>query len=477
VVGSDLEMSARAAWDPVDDFRNVRMVDKRHARRVVAVAERALAAPQASFPRMMRDDGELEGAYRLFSNPNVSPQAILDAHFDATAERALSSDAPIVVAHDSSDCCFGGEVGRDGIGRVNNDGKGLSIHVALAMAPDGTPHGLLDLTTRTRLKSVDSKRTREKRPPWQRESARWVEGIKRVGRRFGEARREVHVADREADSYLLFEELVRTGRAFVIRICQNRRILDHQHDFLRDAIEEVDMVVQREVPLSSRSDHYRRIGAKKTHPARKARVTRLAVGARTITIPCPRRNRPHAERISLTLNVVRVWEPNPPAGEAPVEWLLITNLPIASAAQQEAVVDVYRLRWTIEEFFKALKTGCSFERRQLESRHALDNALAILAPIACRMLLLRTLARVRADAPASEVLTPAELAVLQVISARFTLPRRPTVREALFAVAGLGGFLKRNGEPGWQTIGLGFEQLLQAELIWKAAKQANSSDQ
>lgn len=469
-------MSARAAWSPVDDLRYLNMADKRHARRVVAVARRALAAPRASFPRMMRNDSELEGAYRLLSNPNVSPGSILEAHYAATAERALASPAPTIIVQDSSDCCFGGEAERDGVGRVSNSGKGLSIHAALALAPDGTPHGLLDLATDTRLHDVPQQK-RRRWAHWMRESAKWRRTTERVMRRMGNASQVVHVMDREADDYLLFEDMVETERVFVIRVRHNRRVVDEEHHLLREAIEQVDMTLEREVPLSRRSDLNRRIGAKKAHPARESRKARLAIGARTVTIPCDHKIRDLVGRTELTLNVVRVWEPDPPAGQPAVEWLLITNLPIGSPAQLEAVVDVYRLRWTIEEFFKALKTGCSFEQRQLESRHALENALAILAPIACRMLLLRTLARTSPQAPATEVLTPTQLVVLRAIAARFKLPRKPTARHALLAVAGLGGFLKRNGEPGWQTIGLGFEQLLQAELVWKAAKRARRSDQ
>jgi hypothetical protein len=343
--------------------------------------------------------------------------------------------------------------------------------VALALAPDGAPYGLLDVATHTRMHAAPAKEARRRWTPWLRESARWRKTTERVMRRLGHDSQVVHVMDREADGYLLLESMVSTGRAFVIRV-QHERVLEEAPYSLRAAIDQVEGRVEREVPLSARSDRSRRIGAKRTHPARASRMARLAVGGRTVTIHCSGKNHHYVERKDLPLNIVRVWEPDPPAGQAAVEWVLVTNLPIVSPAQLEAIVDVYRLRWTIEEYFKALKTGCAFEQRQLESRHALENALAILAPIACRMLLLRTLARLRERASATEVLTPTQVDVLRVISARFKLPRNPTVRDALLAVAGLGGFLKRNGEPGWQTIGLGFEQLLQAEVIWKAAKRA-----
>ena len=210
---------------PCSRFAIRLMADRRHARRVVAVATRAMAAPAASFPRMMRDDGELEGAYRLFSNRDVSPDSILDAHYRATAGRVQATDVLTIVVHDTSDCCFGGESERDGIGRVANKGKGLSVHVALALGPDGAPHGLLDLATHTRMGPAADRRLRKTKPHAERESARWRKTVDRAMNRLGEGPKQVvHVMDREADDYLLWEALLGAGRAFVIRLAQNRRL-------------------------------------------------------------------------------------------------------------------------------------------------------------------------------------------------------------------------------------------------------------
>ena len=454
------------------------MADRRHARRVVAVAKRAMAAPAASFPRMMRDDSELEGAYRLFSNRDVSPDSILNAHYRATAGRVQTTDVPTIVVHDTSDCCFGGESEREGIGRVANKGKGLSVHVALALGPDGAPHGLLDVATHTRMGPAADRRMRKTKPHAERESARWRKTVDRAMNRLGEGPKQVvHVMDREADDYLLWEALLASGRAFVIRLAQNRRLCEEQHEYLDDAIVEIAAHVTRDVQVSPRSDFYRRVTAKKRHPARPERAARLAIGSKTVRIARSKYNGSATGAPHLTLNVVRVWEPEPPQGQEPVEWLLITNLPAESPGQLEVIVDLYRLRWTVEEFFKALKTGCAFEDRQLESRHALENALAILAPIACRLLLLRTVARRQDGSPATEVFTETEIEVLRVLSRRHRLPRAPSARDALLAVAGIGGFLKRNGEPGWLTIGRGLDELLRASWLWTAAKSRQRCDQ
>jgi len=180
----------------------------------------------------------------------------------------------------------------------------------------------------------------------------------------------------------------------------------------------------------------------------------------------------------LVVNVVRVWEPNPPANEPPVEWILLTSDPIDSATDLEHVVDVYRARWTIEDYFKALKSGCALERRQMESYDALRKVLAILAPIAWRLLYLRGLARSAPNRRPTWAFSSLELELLSRAPATRAYPRPKNVHEALALLARLGGHLKNNGPPGWQTLGRGYEKLLLLRLGWRLAKESEEkSDQ
>lgn len=121
--------------------------------------------------------------------------------------------------------------------------------------------------------------------------------------------------------------------------------------------------------------------------------------------------------------------------------------------------------------FKALKTGCSFEKRQLESLATLLNALAIFVPVAWRLLLLRGMARSHPTAPATIVLTEPQIAVLHAVTKR-PLPRNLNVEQALLAIAAPGGHIKNNGQPGWQVLGRGLRKLLNLEEGWTAALRA-----
>lgn len=172
--------------------------------------------------------------------------------------------------------------------------------------------------------------------------------------------------------------------------------------------------------------------------------------------------------------MVQVAEEKPPAGETGVKWTLLTSESIDTAEDILQVVDWHRARWTIEEFFKALKTGCAFERRQLESLHSLTNALAKFLQIAWRLLLLKTLARDEHSLPASTVMTSDELRVLQGLAARrYKFPPEPTARDVYLALAAVGGHIKYNGEPGWITLSRGLDDLLMALRGYQIAKNSD----
>ncbi len=171
---------------------------------------------------------------------------------------------------------------------------------------------------------------------------------------------------------------------------------------------------------------------------------------------------------TIAVKIIEVVEAEPPKGEAPISWRLLTTLPITTAEEIERVIDIYRKRWLIEEYFRSLKTGCSLEDRQAESRWALLNTLGLLAPLAVRLLQLRALGRHEPDAPASEPLEDLEVTVLRHMTGG-KLPKRPKNRDITMAVARLGGHLRSNGDPGWLVLGRGYAKLLQFVEGWRAA--------
>ena len=138
----------------------------------------------------------------------------------------------------------------------------------------------------------------------------------------------------------------------------------------------------------------------------------------------------------------------------------MTNEPIDTAEEALAVVDYYRTRWIIEEYFKALKTGCRMEQRYLQSVEALWKLLALLTPIALRLLLMRQAAQQDTEIPATNVVSQ------EVIDVVIHLDKRHrdivTAKQLWHAIARLGGYLDRtcDGPPGWQTLWKGWIRVM-----------------
>jgi hypothetical protein len=152
-----------------------------------------------------------------------------------------------------------------------------------------------------------------------------------------------------------------------------------------------------------------------------------------------------------------------------VEWVLFTTEKTSTPTELERIVDIYRNRWKIEEYFKALKSGCSLEKRQVESYGALCKVLALFVPIAYRLLLLRGLAKRYPRSAARRAFSQIELELITKSPSNLGRPRPRNVEEAMNCLARLGGHIRNNGSPGWQTLAWGYEKLLAMKLGWEIA--------
>jgi hypothetical protein len=100
----------------------------------------------------------------------------------------------------------------------------------------------------------------------------------------------------------------------------------------------------------------------------------------------------------MALTLVQAKEVNPPVGQSPVVWRLITNRHVSTAAQAIELIDWYRARWEIEMFFDVLKVGCLVEKLQLDTKERLEKALALYLMVTWRiMFLMRTCPELPAD--------------------------------------------------------------------------------
>jgi hypothetical protein len=428
-------------------------------------------------PQLAPNDAELEGCYRFLNNEQVTAEAVLAPHRRRTVERA-AAHAEVLVVHDTTKFCFSDDDSRDGLGPLlhKNGARGFYAHVSLAVALGATRDPLGVLAVHDYVRSEErtwSKQTKSLNDP-NNEYHRFAQLVDRSEAQLAGRAQAIHVIDREADIYELFGRMRACKQRFVIRLSEDRatptqREGSRGHLKLSDVVRNLEGMAEREVPLSARKGS-KMPASRRIHPAREGRIARLSFRATAVELrrpDCADEQLPQ----SLSLHLVHVVELDAPTGQAPVEWTLLTTEPIDTEQAVLRVVDIYRARWTIEELFKALKSGCAFEQRQFRSYAALRRLLAVMLPVAWRLLRIRTAARIQPDRPGIDLLNDVQMKLLVALSRRVVLPAEPTADQVLRAIAGLGGHLKRNGRPGWITLGRGFDTLLAYEVGYRAALQ------
>jgi Transposase DNA-binding/Transposase DDE domain len=441
------------------EFEGADIPDWRLRERLLSMAESLDGTPEASLPKAMKTTAAREAAYRFLGNARVTMEGILAPHVRATSQRCRDEEGPIYVLSDTTECAFSGDDRVDKLGRLSGKSGGFLVHLALAVSGSGTPLGVAGIDVIARGEKKPTRNVYQTKRDPTRESLRWGAMVDLVSDVL-EGQRPIHVMDSEADIYELLTHLQQTQQRYIIRGGQDR-LVDGGH--LDDALEAATFVLEREVRLSRRSKSTQRSSSSRRNPPRLGRVANLSVSAMQVSLRRPKTCTAEHPRL-LPLNVVRVYETEAPEGEVPVEWILFTSEPVNTVAAVAAVVDGYRRRWLIEEYFKALKTGCSYEKRELESMRTLTNLLGIVAVIAWRLLKLRALLRSTPQRPATEVvdsdLLDALAARLKDIREPKPLPPSPTVTDLMNGIARLGGHITSNGPPGWQVLWRGYQDLL-----------------
>ena len=443
-----------------NEYRGAQFGDKRRSDRLVRIGEVLARDPDLSFPEAMASEGQLKALYRFLNNREVTFERVTAPHVRRTAQRCRRLDQ-VLVLHDTTAFELPGK--REGLGRIHGSATGFFLHASLAVSADRTPLGLLASETLVRSGPARCTRSRSKRvlrhnPA--RESLRWWRGVERSCKSLGFPERAIHVMDREGDNYDLYSHLQAGGIRHVVRLAHNRNLVGREEG-LKKVASRAKGVFRRKVHIGPRArplpyDQRR-------HPEREARHVSLSVSAMPVELRRPT-NFASGSPPSLKVNVVTATEVRCPRGCEPICWHLVTTEPIDSVEQIEAIIDAYRTRWMVEEFFKALKTGCRFERRQLESYHSLTNALGIFLPIAVRLLALRSAARAEPEAKCVS-LSKRQIRLLRRHTTRW-MSESPTNQEVFLALAELGGHLRSNGPPGWLVLGRALERLLLLELGW-----------
>lgn len=450
-----------------EELAGIDLGDARLNRRAREVLGQLGAKPSASIPTACGGWGETRAAYRLLDQERVTAARVLAPHVARTQER-LRGHARVLCIEDTSEMDYTAKKGRvSDLGPLNYETRwGLYVHPTLVVTPERVPLGVLKMHCWAREPGRLGQDKAANRPLEEKESVRWVDGFAHVNALAEELSetRLTYIADREGDLYDLFVEAPcpEQGADWLVRgQYHERRLTDGRT--LREAL--------ARAPVLTTITFTRPRG--RGQPARPVEQQLKAV---RVTLKAP--HRPDRCLSDVTLTALLATEIDPPADDDPVEWLLLTNWPVDTPEQACEKIAWDLCRWTLEVFFKILKSGCKIEQLQLEKRERLEPAIAFYMIIAWRVLLLTHLGRACPEMPCDGVFDEAEWKAVYLVTQRQAPPEKPPSLDSMVRmVASLGGFLNRksDGFPGPQSLWIGLQRAADFVLALKAQRAVSGS--
>lgn len=431
-------------------FESCNLGDARRNARAVKMAAQFAANPSGSTPEQTESWADCKAAYRLFDKTDVTFAGLATPHWEQTKARASGH---YLLLGDTTTISFEGQRQIQGMGIISSgSAQGYLLHSSLLVSANGDAIlGLAGQTIHYR-QPVPKKESKCQGLQRTRESEIWGQVIDQVGPP-PENVRFTHVFDRGADNFEVYCHLLQQQVDWVVRAAQLKRLVvdpDGNTVQLREHLKSLPVAGTYELEV-------------KANHSQIARTAQVEVRFGMIGLPAPHTCGRFARECGitfLTMNVVEVLEVNPPKGAKALQWVLYTSHAVTTFQEAWQVIEFYEQRPLIEEFHKALKTGCRLEERLYEKAHRWEAVTAMLSIVAVRLLQLKTVAKAEPNRPA-EQLVPKKW--IQMLSAVRTGKHKNihTARDFIRGLAGLGGHLgrKRDGEPGWMTIWRGFNKL------------------
>lgn len=466
-----------------EELKTADLKDRRLNQRLAEVLSQLAAHPTASIPAACGGRAEMEAAYRLFDNDEVTFENILQSHQEAT-QRRIASQGVVIAAQDTTEIDFTRpQTQVRGAGPLSDgDRRGAFLHLLHAFTPDGTALGTVAATPWIREEGPSLQQSltpaqRKKRPLEEKESYRWVVTLRQAHElaRQHPQTRIVCVADSEADIYelLLEGQSEPDGASWIVRAYIDRALEVEpdqdpaDHRLLREKLLAQPVLFTKTMMIRGRQAKLSCERHRRRQP-RQSRQAEVEIRAGQVVLRPPQRA---GQKLPpLMVNVVLVREIHTPDNDTPVEWLLLTSLPIETVEQVRQVIEYYCIRWMIEVFFRTLKSGCRVEERRFETIDRQLRCLALYLIIAWRTLYVCRSSRACPDLSCEALFEPAEWkSVYRVVERKPPPGNPPTLAVMVRMVAQLGGYVNRprKDPPGPQTVWLGLQRMHDFALCWQ----------
>lgn len=437
-------------------FGGLALGDARRSKRLPALVDQMCRHPGGTLPEKLSDPADLRAFYRMMNADEVTHAAVLAMHFRRTREaiaEVAGRGVTVLIAHDATELDYTSKTKLlEQLGQIGQGTRrGYICHNSLAVRADTRAAlGLVSQILHHRADVPKHELLKERRERENRESRLWVHGAERSGP-LPSAGLVVDVSDSLSDTFEYMAYEIGADRHFVLRSKENRKLAQpiHGQRLLHDAVRSQLAVEKWVLDLPA-------------GPGRAARQAHLQLSFLPVTLDLPHKRKGEYPNERLELWAVRVWEPHPPKEVEPLEWILLTNVPVTTPEQARERVTWYECRWVVEEYHKGLKTGCGIETLQFEQIGRLEPAIGVLSALTTMLLQLRDAARAP-DADVRPVTEVVDAEYVEVLTRRYPqrLRGRVSIKAFYLHVARLGGHQNRKGDgfPGWLTLWRGWMQL------------------
>lgn len=446
----------------IENFQDCKLGDKRRTARLVRLANGMVDAPEKTLPGQFPEWACLKAAYRFFANPQVTLEGVCTPHWRQTRD---TRPGRFLLISDTTEMDFTGHNSTDGLGMLGNGkGRGFQFHPCLMYSLEVKQVvGLAGAITNYRSFKPNNE-TRGQRLARDRESDVWGRIVEQVGPA-PDGSQWIHVFDRGGDFFEAICRIKLTGNDWVIRASKlSRKVINSRGEEVQlcEAIKDAKELGSFTMDLRSTPRHV-------------ARTAKLKIYTCEVTFPKPEYRSRWMRACSikeLTMQVVVATEIDPPKGNKPIFWAILTSLPVSGFHDAWQVLGYYELRWMIEEYNRVAKSGCTIEANALRTAKRLEAVVGLTSVIAVRLFQTKLIGRNQPEAKAKTHVPSTWLQALKLMRPKLILTQL-TVYEFFRQLAMLGGFLgrKHDGEPGWQTIWRGYQTLHQTMIGIQLAKR------
>jgi len=440
------------------EFSTLDLGDKRLNARAARIGVALQKRPTSCIKRLCVEKSEMRQAYDFFSNPKVSGEGLLKAHYDQTAMRAREIAEPFILAiQDRTILDFTSHKAKIECGRINGAANtsryGLFQHSTLLVTLANEPLGLIDVD-HFDYDDYDLSQDRHQRSIEEKHSFKWIESSQNRRSRLGEiSARIVTVADRESDIFEFLHDLKVHEEAFVIR-SQHDRFTGEKYS---KHAEQISALLDKAPTLGSIASVINNVQTREL-----INVTFHLKALESVLIP-PTRHISLDKYKPISVNVVMAYNEEH-------QWIILTSLPVATVEDLQRILDIYKARWHIEDYHKILKTAYQIDEIYLHSsRQAITSAMVLLSISACRLYWIIYVGRVDPKCRANALLSEYEWKVPYVYLKEPVPKEPPLLSEVIIQIARMGGYKlqKNTAPPGIKSMWIGFAALGIASEVYK----------